>query len=205
MFDRYNERARRVLFFSRFEASAMGDRSIEPAHLLLGLIRDKRVQHVLANWNVPLGELRRHLEQHGTRGEKISTSVEIPFSDAVKRLLNFTPEEADRLLHRYIEPEHLLLALLRENDSVAAGRLLACGMTLDDARLYIVSHPAADRRTDETYMAGAAVQLAEPHIEAIRRLARELTHAQANSPEGEALVEQIDQELMMLRQLLNDR
>jgi ATP-dependent Clp protease ATP-binding subunit ClpC len=200
MFERFSERARKVLFFSRFEATAMGDTSIEPAHLLLGLIRDRGIQHVLANWNVPSGELRRTLEQHGARGEKIPASVEIPFADATKRLLNFTGEEADRLLHRHIDPEHLLLALLRENDAVAAASLFAYGMTLDDARVYVVSH-AADERVHETHPAHAVAQLAEPHIEAVRRLARELAQAQANSPEGEALVERIDHELMALKHL----
>jgi ATP-dependent Clp protease ATP-binding subunit ClpC len=203
MFERFSERARKVLFFSRYESSALGDKAIEPAHLLLGLIRDKGVQHVLANWKIPLGELRHNLERHGARGEKIPTSVEVPFSDATKRLLNFTGEEADRLLHQQIHPEHLVLALLRENDPVAAASLVGYGMRLDDVRLYVVSHSPKDGRTNETNVGNAVAQLAEPHIELIMRLARDLARAQANSREGEALVERIDQELIRLKHLID--
>src|SRR6476659_2660699 len=119
MFERYTERARRVLFFARYEASQLGSISIETEHLLLGLIREGKglTSRIFA---------RSHL------------SLEIPFSAETKRVLQFAAEEADRLLHNYIGTEHLLLGILREERSVAASILMEKGMRLHTVREDIV-------------------------------------------------------------------
>ena len=140
MFERYTERARRVLFFARYEASQLGSISIESEHLLLGLIREGKglTSRIFARSHLSLENIRTEVEGRTVFREKVSTSVEIPFSAEVKRALGFAAEEADRLLHDYIGTEHLLLGILREERSVAASILMEKGMRLHTVREDIV-------------------------------------------------------------------
>ena len=140
MFERYTERARRVLFFARYEASQLGSVSIETEHLLLGLIREGKglTSRIFARSHLSLENIRKEIEGRTVFREKVSTSVEIPFSTETKRVLHFANEEADRLLHNYVGTEHLLLGLLREERSVAASILMEKGMRLHTVREDIV-------------------------------------------------------------------
>src|SRR5687767_14242757 len=140
MFERYTERARRVLFFARYEASQLGSMSIETEHLLLGLIREGKglTSRIFARSHLSLENIRKEIEGRTVFREKVSTSVEIPFSAETKRVLQFAAEEADRLLHNYIGTEHLLLGILREERSVAASILMEKGMRLHTVREDIV-------------------------------------------------------------------
>src|SRR5213080_1175852 len=140
MFERYTERARRVLFFARYEASQLGSISIETEHLLLGLIREGKglTSRIFARSHLSLENIRKEIEGRTVFREKVSTSVEIPFSAETKRVLQFAAEEADRLLHNYIGTEHLLLGILREERSVAASILIEKGMRLNAGREDIV-------------------------------------------------------------------
>ena len=140
MFERYTERARRVLFYARYEASQLGNLSIETEHLLLGLTREGKglTNRILARAHLSLENIRKEVEGRTVFREKVSTSVEIPFSAECKRVLGFAAEEADRLLHNYIGTEHLLLGILREERCVAADILMQKGMRLDTVREDIV-------------------------------------------------------------------
>jgi enamine deaminase RidA (YjgF/YER057c/UK114 family) len=144
MFERYTEHARRVLFFARYEASQLGSLSIETEHLLLGLIRELRgkhhglTSHVFARARLSLEDIRKEIEGQAVFRERVATSVEIPFSPATRRVLQFTAEEADRLLDNDIGIEHLLLGILREEQSLAASVLVKKGMRLDTVRQDIV-------------------------------------------------------------------
>jgi len=140
MFERYTERARRVLFFARYEASQLGSISIETEHLLLGLIREGKglTSRIFQRSHLSLESIRKEVEGRTVFREKVSTSVEIPFSAETKRVLQYAAEEADRLLHNYIGTEHLLLGILREERSVAASILLEKGMRLNSVRDDIV-------------------------------------------------------------------
>jgi ATP-dependent Clp protease ATP-binding subunit ClpC len=141
MFERYTERARRVLFFARYEASQLGSISIETEHLLLGLIREGKglTSRIFARSHLSLESIRKDIEGRTVFREKVSTSVEIPFSAETKKVLQFAAEEADRLLHNYIGTEHLLLGILREERSVAATILMEKGMRLNAVREDIVA------------------------------------------------------------------
>ena len=140
MFERYTERARRVLFFARYEASQLGSISIETEHLLLGLIREGKglTSRIFARSHLSLESIRKEIEGRTVFREKVSTSVEIPFSTETKRVLQYSAEEADRLLHNYIGTEHLLLGILREDRSVGASILTELGMRLNTVREDIV-------------------------------------------------------------------
>ena len=140
MFERYTERARRVLFFARYEASQLGSISIETEHLLLGLIREGKglTSRIFARSHLSIENIRKEIEGRTVFREKVSTSVEIPFSTETKRVLQCAAEEADRLLHNYIGTEHLLLGILHEERSVAASILSEKGMRLNTVREDIV-------------------------------------------------------------------
>ncbi len=155
MFERYTERARRVLFFARYEATQLGSTSIETEHLLLGLIREGKglTSRIFARSHLSLESIRKEIEGRTVFREKVSTSVDIPFSAETKRVLQFAAEEADRLLHTYIGTEHLLLGILREERSVAASILYEKGMRLASVRediVQLLNEKTAPARPKET-------------------------------------------------------
>jgi ATP-dependent Clp protease ATP-binding subunit ClpC len=155
MFERYTERARRVLFFARYEATQLGSTSIETEHLLLGLIREGKglTSRIFARSSLSLESIRKEIEGRTVFREKVSTSVDIPFSLETKHVLQFAAEEADRLLHTYIGTEHLLLGILREERSVAATLLYEKGMRLASVRddiVQLLNEKTAPPRPKET-------------------------------------------------------
>src|SRR5690242_18475896 len=140
MFERYTERARRVLFFARYEATQLGSTQIETEHLVLGLIREGKglTSRIFARFHLSLESIRRAIEGGAVFHEKVSTAVEIPFSAETKRVLQYAAEEADRLLHTYIGTEHLLLGIVREEHSEAGKLLRRHGLTIESVREAIV-------------------------------------------------------------------
>jgi ATP-dependent Clp protease ATP-binding subunit ClpC len=155
MFERYTERARRVLFFARYEATQMGSTSIETEHLLLGLIREGKglTSRIFARSHLSLDGIRKEVEGRTVFREKVATSQDIPFSADTKRVLQFAAEEADRLLHTYIGTEHLLLGILREERTVAAAILYEKGMRLASVRediVQLLNEKTAPARPKET-------------------------------------------------------
>jgi ATP-dependent Clp protease ATP-binding subunit ClpC len=155
MFERYTERARRVLFFARYEATQLGSTLIETEHLLLGLIREGKglTSRIFARSSLSLESIRKEIEGRTVFREKVSTSVDIPFSLETKHVLQFAAEEADRLLHTYIGTEHLLLGILREERSVGASILYEKGMRLASVRddiVQLLNEKTAPPRPKET-------------------------------------------------------
>ncbi len=129
MFERYTEKARRVIFFARYEASQFGSPYIETEHLLLGLLReDKALTNRFLRSHASVESIRKQIEQHTTVREKVSTSVDLPLSNECKRVLAYAAEEAERLSHKHIGTEHLLLGLLREEKCFAAEILTERGL-----------------------------------------------------------------------------
>ena len=137
MFERYTEAARRALFFARYEASQLGSISIEPEHLLLGLLRDPVDSDLVPTLTVTM--VRQQLFDEASRHEPASTSVEIPFAKRTKSALETAAREADALQHGHIGTEHLLLAL-----AVTPGTdrvLEAQGIGADALRRLIAQRP----------------------------------------------------------------
>ncbi len=136
MFEKYTEKARRVIFFARYEASQFGSSYIETEHLLLGLIREDKnlTNRFFPKANASIDSIRKEIEGRTLIREKVSTSVDLPFSDESKRALNAAAEESDRLQHKHIGTEHILLGLLREEKSVAAEILRERGLRLGMVR-----------------------------------------------------------------------
>ncbi len=147
MFERYTEKARRVIFFARYEASQFRSPYIETEHVLLGAIRE--IKHpLIAMLGRPeaLEPLRSDLERMmGPRKPGVSTSVDLPVSNEVKRVLAYAAEEAERLEMKHIGGEHLVLALLREEQSVAAEVLRRNGLDLEKARASVMESAASQQ------------------------------------------------------------
>jgi hypothetical protein len=135
MFERFTEKARRVIFFARYEASQFGSQFIETEHMLLGILReDTAMGSRLAGNAGSRGIIREEIESRITRRVPISTSVEVPISVECKQVLNFALEEAAGLGHKHVGTEHLVLGLLRVEKGLAARVLAAHRITLADFR-----------------------------------------------------------------------
>jgi ATP-dependent Clp protease ATP-binding subunit ClpC len=142
MFERYTEKARRVIFFARYEASQFGSPLIETEYLLLGLAREDKA--LTGRFFPPHGSIesiRKQIEGHTIIRESISTSVDLPLSDESKRVLAFAAEEAERFAHKHIGPEHLLLGMLREEKCFAAAILQGLGLKLGVVREQLARSP----------------------------------------------------------------
>jgi hypothetical protein len=128
MFERYTEKARRTIFFARYEASQFGSEFITCEHLLLGLLHEDQC---LSRKLGPAGvqTVRDYIEEHSPPFEKgLSTSVDLPLDQHCMNVLTQAAEEADALDHRVIDSSHLVLSLLRAEKSVAAEALRECGI-----------------------------------------------------------------------------
>jgi ATP-dependent Clp protease ATP-binding subunit ClpC len=135
MFEQYTEKARRVIFFARYEASQFGSPYIETEHLLLELLReDKALTNRFLRGEGQVEAIHKQIEDHTIMREKVSTSVDLPLSNEGKRVLAYAAEEAARLSHQHIGTEHLLLGLLREENSFAAQLLKERGVMLSRIR-----------------------------------------------------------------------
>jgi uncharacterized protein (TIGR02246 family) len=144
MFERYTEKARRTIFFARYEASQYGSPTIETEHLLLGLLREDRA--IAGRLMKPYGSLetlRTEIEGRITRGERISTSVDVPLSAECMNILHRAGEEAERLVDKHVGTEHLLLGILGLEECLAAQALRRCGLDLAKLREEIASRSAA--------------------------------------------------------------
>jgi ATP-dependent Clp protease ATP-binding subunit ClpC len=136
MFERYTEDARRVIFFGRYEASQFSSLYIETEHLLLAIARE---QPFLLRSLLPLfpyaAELRSEIERiRPPAAGKVSTSVDLPLSNQCKRILAYATEEAERATDFHIRSQHILVAMVREEGSIAAELLKKYGADLKKLR-----------------------------------------------------------------------
>ncbi|MDP2937310.1 MAG: ATP-dependent Clp protease ATP-binding subunit [Dehalococcoidia bacterium] len=154
-FDKFTERARKVLTLAQEEAQRFNHNYIGTEHLLLGLVRegDGVAAKVLANLGVELNKVRSAVEFIIGRGDRTVTG-EIGLTPRAKKVIELAVDEARRLSHHYIGTEHLLLGLVREGEGIAAGVLESLGINLEKVRsetIRILSqssvHAHADART----------------------------------------------------------
>ena len=184
MFEKYTEKARRVIFFARYEASELRSEAIEPHHLLLGLIREDKQLFTRFNNLTSLDTLVRRIRETAGPGAKLSASVDIPLSGEAKRVMSYAADESKKLNHGYIGTEHLLLGLLRAEQTTATQLLNECGVDFD-----MVSQALSEKSTGTT-------QPGKPEcVEEMRRLAaeaRELSAAIVKKAERiEAICDQL--------------
>ena len=134
-FEKFSERARRVLSLAQDEAQRFNHNYIGTEHILLGLVRETEgvAARVLSSLSVDLSKVRSAVEFIIGRGEKPAQG-EIGLTPRAKKVVELAVDEARRMNHTYIGTEHLLIGLLREGEGVAAGVLESLGVTLDKVR-----------------------------------------------------------------------
>ncbi len=147
MFERYTEKARRVIFFARYEASQFGASHIEVEHILLGLLREDKqlAQKFFRSPQTTVEAIRRQIEGHTVLRDKLPGSIDLPLSESAKRVLKFAAEESDRFQNRHIGTEHLLLGILREEKSHAAEILYERGLRLNQIREDLMRSQQSER------------------------------------------------------------
>jgi ATP-dependent Clp protease ATP-binding subunit ClpC len=129
VFERYTETARRSVFVARYEATQFGSGYIETEHLLLGILRtDGPLALRLLKAPEKIEAVREQIEKQAARGDKPSTSVDMPLSQECKRALAYAGQESEKLHQKHIGAEHLLLGIVRQETCLAAKILLAFGI-----------------------------------------------------------------------------
>jgi len=146
MFERYTEKARRTIFFARYEASQFGASLIESEHILLGLLREdpQLVRTFLSAESV--STIRPQIETATPPRKKISATKDLALSHDNKLALAYAAREADALGYAYIGPEHLLLGLLCVEQSFAAKLLKGREVTLSVLREHLKRMPEEQRK-----------------------------------------------------------
>ncbi len=137
MFERYTEKARRVVFFARYEALQYGSQVISPEHILLGLMREDKslsAKFFPFRHNLTVDTIRREVEERIVLRERIPQSTELHLASETKKILALTKEESERLGNQQISGEHILLGILREDNSIASEILFQYGVRLHTVR-----------------------------------------------------------------------
>ncbi|HEV8663083.1 MAG TPA: ATP-dependent Clp protease ATP-binding subunit [Candidatus Methylomirabilis sp.] len=136
MFERFTERARKVIILAREEAIRLGHNFVGTEHLLLGLIRegDGLAVAILKKLNVNLSAVKSDVEKIVSVGSEVAPAGEIPFTPQAKKVLEYAISEARSLGHNYIGTEHLLLGLIREGEGTASLVLRDFGVTVTSAK-----------------------------------------------------------------------
>ena len=136
MFERFTDRARKVMGLANQEAQRLNHEYIGTEHILLGLVKEGSGvgANVLKNLDVDLRKVRLEVEKLVKAGPEMVTMGKLPQTPRAKKVIEYAIEEARSLNHNYVGTEHLLLGLLREQDGVAAQVLRNLGLKLDEVR-----------------------------------------------------------------------
>src|ERR1700689_1084680 len=136
MYERFTDRARKVMQLANQEAQRFNHEYIGTEHILLGLVKEGSgvAANVLKNLDVDLRKIRLEVEKIVQSGPDMVTMGKLPQTPRAKKVIEYAMEEARNLNHNYVGTEHLLLGLLREQEGVAAQVLMNLGMKLEDVR-----------------------------------------------------------------------
>jgi ATP-dependent Clp protease ATP-binding subunit ClpC len=142
MFERYTEKARRVVYFSRKFATELGGNYIEPEHILLAILQEEpELFRSLLIAPAAAEDLRARVEQAARQWPQHPEPIDIPLSPSSKRVLAHGAEDAGQQRRRKIRPGHLLIGLLREESSEAAKALQDAGITVEDVHTIVDNTP----------------------------------------------------------------
>ncbi len=169
-FDKFTERARKVLSLAQEEAQRFQHNYIGTEHLLLGLVREGEgvAAKVLANLGVELNKVRSAIEFIIGRGDRIVLG-EIGLTPRAKKVVELAVDEARRLNHHYIGTEHLLLGLVREGEGIAAGVLESLGVNLEKVRTQTIQILSQSAMPMLSQPATSALKEAMEALEAVLR------------------------------------
>ena len=151
MFDRFTDRAKKVMNLARQEAQRFNHEYLGTEHILLGLVQEGSgvAANVLKNMGIDLNKIRMEVEKIVKTGPSMVTMGQLPFTPRAKKVLELSMEEAGNLGHNYIGTEHLLLGLIKENEGIAAQVLLNLGVKLEDVREEVLDFLGADTSDEE--------------------------------------------------------
>jgi len=165
VFEKYNEKARRALFFARYEASKLGSRVIESEHILLGILREgeESVTELFRRLKVKPEVLRKQIEGEKVFVERISSTAELPLSEESKKVLAYGSHEAESMLHPSVGSEHLLIGLLRVDGCLAMRTLTQHGLDLYSVREEVLAiakeREATQQKEEQPFLAEYARDL----------------------------------------------
>jgi len=136
MYERFTDRARKVMQLANQEAQRFNHEYIGTEHVLLGLIKEGSgvAANVLKNLDVDLRKIRLEVEKLVQSGPDMVTMGKLPQTPRAKKVIEYSMEEARHLSHNYVGTEHILLGLLREQEGVAAQVLMNLGLKLEEVR-----------------------------------------------------------------------
>ncbi len=152
MFDRFTDRARKVMGLARQEAQRLNHEYIGTEHILLGLVQEGSgvAANVLKNLDIDLRKVRQEVEKLVKTGPSMVTMGQLPFTPRAKKVLELALEEASKLGHNYIGTEHILLGLIKEQDGKAAKVLTNLNVELDSVRSEILDFLGAEPTATES-------------------------------------------------------
>ena len=156
MFERFTDRARKVMALANQEAQRFNHEYIGTEHILLGLVKEGSGvgANVLKNLDVDLRKVRLEVEKLVKSGPDMVTMGKLPQTPRAKKVIEYAIEEARNLNHNYVGTEHLLLGLLREHDGVAAQVLMNLGLKLEEVREEVLNLLGAGNENDESSPGG---------------------------------------------------
>src|SRR5438132_378651 len=158
MYERFTDRARKVMQLATQEAQRFNHEYIGTEHILLGLVKEGSgvAANVLKNLDIDLRKIRLEVEKIVQSGPDMVTMGKLPQTPRAKKVIEYSIEEARNLNHNYVGTEHLLLGLLREQEGVAAQVLMNLGLRLEDVREEVLNLLGHNMETDEGGGGGSA-------------------------------------------------
>src|SRR5687768_12647589 len=156
MFERFTDRARKVMALANQEAQRFNHEYIGTEHILLGLVKEGSGvgANVLKNLEVDLRKVRLEVEKLVKSGPDMVTMGKLPQTPRAKKVIEYAIEEARNLNHNYVGTEHLLLGLLREHEGVAAQVLMNLGLKLEEVREEVLNLLGAGSESEEATQKG---------------------------------------------------
>src|SRR5262245_56807074 len=160
MYERFTDRARKVMQLANQEAQRLNHEYIGTEHILLGLVKEGSgvAANVLKNLDVDLRKIRLEVEKLVQSSPEVGTPGKLPQTPRAKKVIESSIEEAWNLNHNYVGTEHLLLGLLREQEGVAAQVLMNLGMRLEDVREEVLNLLGHNMETEESGSEGGGAE-----------------------------------------------
>src|ERR1700755_3393870 len=182
MYERFTDRARKVMQLANQEAQRFNHEYIGTEHILLGLVKEGSgvAANVLKNLDIDLRKIRLEVEkivQHGPGGEQVVMG-RLPHTPRAKKVIEYSIEEARNLNHNYVGTEQLLLGVLREQEGVAAQVLMNLGLKLEDVReevLNLLGHGMEASESGERAAPGGSAKAGKSKTPALDSFGRDLT------------------------------
>ena len=180
MYERFTDRARKVMQLANQEAQRFNHEYIGTEHVLLGLVKEGSgvAANVLKNLDVDLRRIRNEVEKIVQSGPDMVTMGKLPQTPRAKKVIEYAMEEARNLNHNYVGTEHLLLGLLREQEGVAAQVLMNLGLKLEDVReevLNLLGHGVEGGETGERAATSSGGKSSKSKTPALDSFGRDLT------------------------------